>query len=753
MRVLTALNIGYPIVGGAQRTHQTYLRGLARRHGHACFYLDWARTPPHFARGGVQMGYFRDEAELFAKIAGARPDVLVAGFTLIQDAAKIGQALGIPVVGWMNSYEYCPPTHEEIQAWHLTHGHRYPTAEERAFALQSADALVVNSRFVQARLERTTGAHARVIYPAFDAREFVFPGHTHKPHFILGVCGYPHKGADLFLELARRFPDSPFLLAGAVHTDYMGQFRALENVTHAAFTPIRSLLRRARVVLVPSQWDEPFGRVAIEAMANGIPTLVSHVAGLAEIVGENVQGVQNYQSPGAWQAALDDLLRLPARAEHNAASGRAIAARYLSDEPLTQLDTLLNTLPARAPATPCTKKTLALAGNDHTLSAFALINRQLRSVLEQRGFEVHTPQTTAQFVPTRVTAAIHHDFTQEFHTVTPPTQGHWIVVRPWDFGKYPAAWVKKINSECDQLWVYSRWSRQQAISSGIPSSRVQVIPPGIDPNIFHPAGRKSLLATEKTFRFLFVGSAVLRKGMDILLQAYRAAFTRADDVCLVIKDNARDVFYQGARVELHDAFESSADAPEILYLDRALRAEEMAALYRACDVGVFPYRAEGFALPILEAMACGTPSIVPQFGACLDYCSAHTSFFVKPQRIHLPVAQELQYNTLGFRAHVSEVDFCEVPVELLAAMLREVYALHSTRRAALEKRARAGILKAQNRFTWQHTAERVEHALGVLPQTPHRFLHARRANEKHRRVFQIARALYLDLMEGDVATH
>jgi glycosyltransferase involved in cell wall biosynthesis len=744
MRILTALNIGYPVVGGAQRTHQTYLRGLARAYGHTCFYLDAARTRRAIRHGAVQLDFFRDDAELFGKIKRARPDAIIAGFTLIHDAVKMGHALDIPVVGWMNSYEYCPPTAQEIQAWHLTHGHRYPAPAERAFALQHADALVVNSRFVQARLERMTGARAQVIYPAFDAREILFSPRAYTPAYILGICGYPHKGADIFWELARRFPQQSFLLAGAVHADYMEKFRALENVTHVAFTPIRALLRHARIVLAPSQWDEPFGRIAIEAMANGIPTLVSHAAGLAEIVGEGAQGVRAYQSPDAWHAALENLLSRPAQAQANAAGGREIAARFLGDAALAQLHTVLRTLPSRPPEPARANQTIALVGANDALSAFARMNAQLRDGLQRRGLDVCVLETPAQFVSKRVDATIHHDFTQEFHTVMPPAQGHWIVVRPWDFGKYPAQWAKKISAECDQLWVYSRWARQHALASGIPAARVRVIPPGIDPKLFRPDGAIYPLPTTKNFRFVFVGGAVLRKGLDILLKAYRAAFTRADDVCLVVKDNPRDVFYHGARIALDDALENSFDTPEMIYLDAALRAQEMAALYRACQMGVFPYRAEGFALPILEAMACGTPSIVPQFGACLDYCDEHTSFFVQAQRIHLPVAQELQYNTLGFRAQVSEVDFCEVSVTQLAGALRHAYALHSTNRVRWQEYARAGVARAHQHFTWQHTATRAARALETLPRTPQRFLHARRAQEKHRRVFEIARAMYVN---------
>jgi glycosyltransferase involved in cell wall biosynthesis len=209
------------------------------------------------------------------------------------------------------------------------------------------------------------------------------------------------------------------------------------------------------------------------------------------------------------------------------------------------------------------------------------------------------------------------------------------------------------------------------------------------------------------FVFLFVGAAVARKGVDILLDAYGRAFTSSDPVTLVIKDHGGDVFYQG--VGLGDAiaaFRSRPGAPELHYLDAYLEPARLAALYRSCHAGVFPYRAEGFALPILEAMACGTPVIAPRFGACLDFCDDQTAFLVPARRIRLPVARNLQFNTLGFREEVQEVDFCEVDPGVLATEMRRVAALGPRARevgSAAAERARA--------FSWPATIERIRERL------------------------------------------
>jgi glycosyltransferase involved in cell wall biosynthesis len=206
------------------------------------------------------------------------------------------------------------------------------------------------------------------------------------------------------------------------------------------------------------------------------------------------------------------------------------------------------------------------------------------------------------------------------------------------------------------------------------------------------------LPTSKSFIFLFLGAAILRKGIDILLEAYQKAFRREDDVCLVIKDHTADVFYGGQSFkEKIEKVMTREEAPEIIYVDKYLPPEELTKLIQTCNVGVFPYRAEGFARPILELMAAGKPCLVPDFGACKDYCSAENSFLLPVQRIHLPVFNTFTYNTLGFS---EEIEFCEVDPSVLAEEMRKAA---KTSRAELNRRGRRAS-RVGELFTWKQTA-------------------------------------------------
>jgi glycosyltransferase involved in cell wall biosynthesis len=290
-----------------------------------------------------------------------------------------------------------------------------------------------------------------------------------------------------------------------------------------------------------------------------------------------------------------------------------------------------------------------------------------------------------------------------------PGEGHWVVMQPWEFGSLPRAWLRPLATEVDEVWVPSRHVREGFVEAGVPAELVVVVPNGVNARQFHPATEALDLGRPPEFRFLFVGGTVYRKGIDLLLRAYRMAFEKADDVCLVIKDLGVNSFYKGQTYHRQiRALQARGDGAAIVYLDATLPERELAGLYRSCDVLVHPYRGEGFGLPILESMACGVPAIVTNGGACLDFCSEENSVLVRAGKRYLPRA------LLGPLETVRRPWVYEVDVRDLAAKLRHAYDRPEEMKA-LGTRASED---ARTRWTWRQSARKVLDRIEALRKTP-----------------------------------
>jgi glycosyltransferase involved in cell wall biosynthesis len=103
---------------------------------------------------------------------------------------------------------------------------------------------------------------------------------------------------------------------------------------------------------------------------------------------------------------------------------------------------------------------------------------------------------------------------------------------------------------------------------------------------------------------LFVGSIEPRKNLATLAAAWRRTSARKQGVKLVVVGGAA----HKAVFKVANSRAEALDDPAIYQLG-FFSDEHLPALYQGADALVFPSLAEGFGLPILEAMACGTPVI------------------------------------------------------------------------------------------------------------------------------------------------
>lgn len=177
--------------------------------------------------------------------------------------------------------------------------------------------------------------------------------------------------------------------------------------------------------------------------------------------------------------------------------------------------------------------------------------------------------------------------------------------------------------QADLVITISEASKQGIMKQfGIPAERIAVVPLAADPH-FQPAPpddtSRSMLSrfglVDRRF-LLYVGGISPHKNIGALVDAFaelRRDASCADFKLVLVGDYHGDVFYS-AYDELRRHAERLGLGEAIVftgYVDDA----DLKYLYNAAEVFVLPSLCEGFGLPVVEAMACGTPVIASACGA------------------------------------------------------------------------------------------------------------------------------------------
>lgn len=296
--------------------------------------------------------------------------------------------------------------------------------------------------------------------------------------------------------------------------------------------------------------------------------------------------------------------------------------------------------------------------------------------------------------------------------------GRRIAYNVWESTLYPDPFFQKLL-EFDQLWVPSNWQRDCAVKQGFPEDRVKVVPEGVDGEVFHPltdmgrlaetlrslTGQNQMLPEyqDGRFKFIMFGRWDNRKSTTEIIQTFLKTFDEDEPVDLVVSiDNPFPEKWQKGKTTEECLKELGLDDPRI-HVKHFPAFEEYVSYLQHGHVFVSCARSEGWNLPLIQAIACGIPTICSEYGAQLDF-AADVSHLVHIKGMR-PIKEMFMYDS------PPPGEFAEPDFDHLRFVMRRVYEDYDNCKKDAEKKAYEVIEK----FAWGNAAKIAMEHLNNLP--------------------------------------
>jgi glycosyltransferase involved in cell wall biosynthesis len=199
-----------------------------------------------------------------------------------------------------------------------------------------------------------------------------------------------------------------------------------------------------------------------------------------------------------------------------------------------------------------------------------------------------------------------------------------------EYGNSIGPWIIEYIESGNILFVPSKWVLGLLLKFGVDHRSIVLMPNGVNPDYFYSSSwsdcqslRSSLNIPEDHFVFSNVSALTENKGVDLLIEAFSIVTSKYPNTILLIKDSS-NLYGINGRTCIQDAILrnklKSSYTDRVRLVSGNISIPAMRELYSLTDCYVSPYRAEGFNVPVLEAISCGTPVIVTSGGPTDDFC-------------------------------------------------------------------------------------------------------------------------------------
>lgn len=246
----------------------------------------------------------------------------------------------------------------------------------------------------------------------------------------------------------------------------------------------------------------------------------------------------------------------------------------------------------------------------------------------------------------------------------------------------------------DNIFVSSRWAKNIILNETSKSDcDVKIIPLGVDLDIFHPS---EISENNKTI-FFNCGKWEIRKGHDILVKAFNMAFEPSDNVELwmmcenpFLNDTQQNEWYK--------LYKTSKLGDKVTFINRTQTQSEVYNIMAKTDCGVFPSRAEGWNLELLEMMSCGKHIITTNYSAHTEFCSNSNANLIDI------TTEEMAYDGIWFNGKIGKWANIDSPqIDQMINFMRDIHYKKSNNILNINS---AGIDTA-NIYTWQNSAKEI----------------------------------------------
>jgi glycosyltransferase involved in cell wall biosynthesis len=217
----------------------------------------------------------------------------------------------------------------------------------------------------------------------------------------------------------------------------------------------------------------------------------------------------------------------------------------------------------------------------------------------------------------------------------------------------------------DILFVCSRWAKN-VVEKHCPGVNIKVVPLGVNRKIFHENIKEP---DPEWTTFINVGKWEYRKGHDILAEAFHKAFEPKDRVRLWMMSH--NPFISREKTQYWEGlYKNGKMGHRVSFLPRQLNADGVANVMAAADCGVFPARAEGWNLELLEMMSVGRRVIATNYAGHTEFCNESNCYLLDVDNL-----ERAQDNVFfdGKVGNWANLDKHKEVGQLLIAAMRDVY--------------------------------------------------------------------------------